>query len=184
MQAVCDVPTAAFIPELFEAYPEAKVVIIERDVEKWYNSCKQTVQNLEGSSLASVLQYLDPYLLRRFLPMMSLMMTSLFGPVGQSPEQKEASWCNTYRNIYKEARQVVPNDQLLEFKLEQGWEPLCNFLGNDVPPTPFPHINETASFKAKMSVLKKLTIRRIFRSSIPIMVIGAAVQLILYAFRK
>ena len=39
-------------------------------------------------------------------------------------------------------RSVVPKEKLLEFKLGDGWEPLCEFLGETVPPEPFPHANE------------------------------------------
>jgi hypothetical protein len=34
--AVTDAPCNIFGPELIEAYPEAKVVLIERDIEAWY----------------------------------------------------------------------------------------------------------------------------------------------------
>jgi hypothetical protein len=30
----------------------------------------------------------------------------------------------------------------LEFKLKDGWKPLCEFLGKEVPNEPFPHVNE------------------------------------------
>ena len=130
--------------------------------------------------MAAVLQYLDPYLLGRFFPTMELMVTGLFGPVGQPPKQKKESWCNAYIDIYKEAREVIPKDRLLEFKLEQGWEPLCKFLGNEVPSTPFPHINETASFQAKMSVLKKRAMIRMLKSYGPGLLAGAAVALVYF----
>jgi len=35
-QAVCDIPAAAFGPELIAAYPDAKVILTIRDVDKWY----------------------------------------------------------------------------------------------------------------------------------------------------
>jgi hypothetical protein len=150
LQAVCDLPTAAFIPELFEAYPDSKAIIVQRPVDKWYDSCKKTVQTVETSSAPFVLQYLDPYFLGRFIPTMDLLITGLFGPLGQPPKQKQESWSNAYLDIYKEAREVIPKDRLLEFELRQGWEPLCKFLGDEIPATPFPHINETTSFQAKM----------------------------------
>lgn len=37
---------------------------------------------------------------------------------------------------------TVPPDRLLVFDVRQGWEPLCEFLGKDVPANPFPHIND------------------------------------------
>ena len=41
----------------------------------------------------------------------------------------------------------VPPDKLLVYNVKQGWEPLCTFLGIQVPPDkPFPHLNERSSF--------------------------------------
>jgi hypothetical protein len=40
-------------------------------------------------------------------------------------------------------RSLVPKDNLLEFHPKDGWEPLCKFLGKDVPAgQPFPHVNQ------------------------------------------
>merc|ERR1712190_495310 len=39
-------------------------------------------------------------------------------------------------------RKKVPKSQLLEFKLEQGWGPLCSFLGVPVPNAAFPWSKE------------------------------------------
>ena len=38
-------------------------------------------------------------------------------------------------------RGLVPPERLLEWSATDGWEPLCEFLGKDVPKTPFPHVN-------------------------------------------
>ncbi len=35
-QAVCDFPAAAFGPELIAAYPRAKVILTNRDVDEWH----------------------------------------------------------------------------------------------------------------------------------------------------
>src|ERR1700742_2898732 len=42
-QAVCDWPSIAFAKELIEAYPEAKVVLTNRDVHSWHASTMKTV---------------------------------------------------------------------------------------------------------------------------------------------
>jgi hypothetical protein len=39
-------------------------------------------------------------------------------------------------------RTLVPKDQLREFRPEQGWEPLCDFLGVPVPDQEYPHTLE------------------------------------------
>ena len=36
----------------------------------------------------------------------------------------------------------VPSSRLLVYQVDQGWQPLCDYLGVDVPPEPFPHINQ------------------------------------------
>jgi len=56
-----------------------------------------------------------------------------------------------YREHYETLRRIVPKERLLEFKLEDGWGPLCNFLGEEVPDVPFPRVNEAAEFKAMKS---------------------------------
>jgi hypothetical protein len=41
----------------------------------------------------------------------------------------------------KHVRSIVPKDNLLEFTPKDGWKPLCEFLGKEVPDEPFPHVN-------------------------------------------
>jgi len=41
----------------------------------------------------------------------------------------------------------VPSERLLVFEAREGWQPLCEFLGVDVPEgEPFPHVNDSAAF--------------------------------------
>ncbi|KAH6991539.1 hypothetical protein EDB82DRAFT_494142 [Fusarium venenatum] len=42
-----------------------------------------------------------------------------------------------------------------KFKLEQGWEPLCKFLGKNVPNVEFPRVNESTWFDEKANILLK-----------------------------
>jgi len=40
-------------------------------------------------------------------------------------------------------RSLVPPENLLEFHPRDGWKPLCDFLGKDVPQDrPFPYVNK------------------------------------------
>ena len=44
---------------------------------------------------------------------------------------------------YAHVRAAVPKDRLLEFKSEDGWEPLCKFLQKPTPKNiPYPHLND------------------------------------------
>ncbi|XP_078490990.1 uncharacterized protein LOC144747094 [Ciona intestinalis] len=39
----------------------------------------------------------------------------------------------------------APKNQLLVFDLKDGWAPLCEFLGKEIPDKPFPFNNKSAS---------------------------------------
>ena len=41
----------------------------------------------------------------------------------------------------------MPGDRLLVYQVDQGWQPLCDHLGVDVPADPFPHINQGQSIR-------------------------------------
>ncbi|MFO0946787.1 MAG: sulfotransferase [Planctomycetota bacterium] len=57
----------------------------------------------------------------------------------------------------QEVRETVPADRLLVFRVQDGWAPLCDFLGCEVPAgVPFPHLNEGRE------TLKKLARERLF----------------------
>ena len=38
-------------------------------------------------------------------------------------------------------RGMVPKERYLEWTAEDGWDPLCEFLGKPVPNEPFPYVN-------------------------------------------
>lgn len=57
----------------------------------------------------------------------------------------------------KKIKRVVPKDQLLVMRIEDGWEPLCKFLGKPVPNEPFPRENDSAAAdKVAAGVIGKL----------------------------
>lgn len=43
-QAVTDLPASAFTPELIAAYPDAKLILTQREENSWYASCQRTIQ--------------------------------------------------------------------------------------------------------------------------------------------
>lgn len=52
-----------------------------------------------------------------------------------------------YMQHYDMVRNSVPKDKLLEYRVQEGWEPLCKFLDVPVPDCAFPngnHKEETA----------------------------------------
>jgi len=138
-QAVCDWPAVAFAKELIEAYPEAKIIITTRDVDSWYASTMKTVNwrvnDPELRALANFDWSAGMYypMLRRFWDVF------FYGDFEKYGKQR-------FREYYDELRSIVPPGQLLEFQVSSGWGPLCEYLGDPVPDTPFPRSNDTDGF--------------------------------------
>jgi hypothetical protein len=53
-------------------------------------------------------------------------------------------------------RAIIPADRLLVFKVTEGWDPLCKFLGVPKPSEPFPHANDTETIVSGRRSLSRL----------------------------
>lgn len=53
-----------------------------------------------------------------------------------------------YQANTKAVRALEARGQALVFRSSDGWEPLCNFLGAEVPDEPYPRTNARAQFFA------------------------------------
>ncbi|KAL9579191.1 MAG: hypothetical protein Q9212_005246 [Teloschistes hypoglaucus] len=170
-QSVADVPPAAFIPELHAAYPDAKVIIVQRDPNTWYTSCRGTVMQMCFNKQMNLLSFLDRSRAGRLIPMISLIFISLFGVLDSNREaEMREAWIDGYARAYEEARRIVPEELRLEYKLGQGWEPLCKFLGTEIPEKPFPHVNDSAEFAKKTPVMMKMMWISAARANLPYLV--------------
>ncbi len=57
----------------------------------------------------------------------------------------------------EQVQRVVPPDRLLVYEVQQGWEPLCTFLGVPVPADKaFPHLNDTVEFRARIQKVARV----------------------------
>jgi hypothetical protein len=45
-----------------------------------------------------------------------------------------------------DVKATIPSSRLLVFNVQEGWEPLCKFLGCDVPAISFPKLNSSRQF--------------------------------------
>ncbi len=47
---------------------------------------------------------------------------------------------------------------LLVYEVKEGWEPLCEFLGVEVPDKPFPRLNDTAQIRRATRAIRVLSV--------------------------
>lgn len=61
-------------------------------------------------------------------------------------------------------RGLVPKERLLEWHIDDGWDPLCKFLGKPVPDMEFPRVNTaTGGWKAREEQCTKRWVVGAFR---------------------
>ncbi|MCJ1307109.1 hypothetical protein MMC25_000755 [Agyrium rufum] len=149
VQAVTDVPAACFGPELIAAYPDAKVILTNRDVDKWHHSIMTTVFQAHHHPLLPVLFFIDKKFMGRWRDITIGLIRGFF----QGSPEKNGK--RIYQEHYDEIRRIVPKENLLEFQIGEGWERMCEFLGDEVPKEPFPNVNETRTFGDRLDCLRK-----------------------------
>ncbi|KAA8643901.1 hypothetical protein EYZ11_011675 [Aspergillus tanneri] len=154
-----DTPAIAFADDLIEAYPEAKVVLVERDIDSWYDSWINSVIKNTYDPLVTVIYHIDRFFTH---PIGKIHKTTFQGWLGISnPEDARRRSKDQYRKHYELVRRITSKDRLLEFKLSDGWKPLCEFLGKPVPDRPFPHLNEKKWLDEKVQLVLTRGLKRL-----------------------
>lgn len=139
-----DFPAALYYRELADAFPDAKVVLTVRDPEKWYESMRQTIH---PSLTRFPNRIVAPWLPFVSGPYLTMGETEMKREVIDRFADK-AHVLGVFAARNDEVRRTIPPERLLEFRVSEGWGPLCAFLGVPVPDEPFPNVNDTANFQA------------------------------------
>jgi hypothetical protein len=140
-----DWPGCTFWEQMAETWPDAPVLLSVRDPEAWYRSCLNSIHAAKEMALAGELEGGDE---EGPSPEVVGMINNLIWNgtfKGRFLEKDYALEVFHRHNEYVKAK--VPANRLLVYEIKQGWEPLCEFLGVDVPDTPMPHLNDTESFR-------------------------------------
>lgn len=162
-RATVDFPACVAWRELVDLHPEAKVVHTVRDPDRWWESTRATIH--EGRTMV-------PHWLRGLVP-----------PLGDYVELNDRLvWRGTFggrfldrdhavRVFHQHTASVVAGldpERLLVFEVADGWEPLCAFLGVPVPDEPFPHVNDAAWMR------RRITAVRVATRALPAVAVAAA----------
>jgi hypothetical protein len=151
--AITDAPAVLFWRELVDAYPEAKIVLVERDLDKWIPSCELLLTGVLNPVAGYVLRFADPAWTGRWNGLGRAWVEALFGSTNLA--KAKANSAGAYEAHYAAIRAAVPAERLLEYNLGSGWGPLCKFLGKPEPDVPFPHRNEANTLEQAFVVAIK-----------------------------
>ncbi|KAK4504761.1 hypothetical protein PRZ48_002723 [Zasmidium cellare] len=186
--ATLDQPGTLFVEELVAAYPDAKIMMTVRDVDSWYGSVKKTILDRKPNAAAIFLAIFDPTIKLIFSELLRS-NTLLYG---------EKWWTRTRdecREIWRKHLERVHSaaggeENVFHFDVKEGWGPLCEFLGHEVPRDekgevkPFPRVNDAKSFDGVMSeFLGKVAMRRLTQAG-AVLAAVAGVGFAAYRFRR
>jgi Sulfotransferase domain len=129
-----DFPACGFYRELAARYPQAKVILTEREANSWYDSAMATIFNPQTAARATAMP--------GAMEMLEALFTRFFGV----PLEDRAAIIAAYRRHNEEVKRTVPRERLLVYDVANGWSPLGAFLGVAVPEAPFPKLNTREGF--------------------------------------
>lgn len=142
--ATVDWPACELWAELAAANPDAKVLLSTRPSDRWWSSYEATIHQLMSMPGPPPGVEVDPALAALAEMADAVLREGSFG--GSYETLGRAEIIAAYERHNAAVRATAPADRFLEFDVVQGWEPLCAFLGVDVPDEPFPNVNDRDSF--------------------------------------
>ncbi|KAF2170352.1 hypothetical protein M409DRAFT_51405 [Zasmidium cellare ATCC 36951] len=180
VSAVADKPCLDFAEELITTYPEAKVILWERDEDEWFRSMDETLIKNYGKPQSKVFAAIDYDWLGRISAMTHAITRLCYG--SNDREQIRANARLVYRQHFKTVRRLLKDqpDRLLEYKMGDGWEPICQFLELPVPAKPFPHVNESEYMESQRVALLLKILDRVFWKVVAVV---SPVLVLLVAYR-
>jgi hypothetical protein len=147
-RSTVDWPGGYFYRELMDAYPQAKVLLSVREGEAWERSFRDTIWTMSyGQSLMPLLARARAEVDPRWRRYLALVDRMFWGPQGTFAAGSEPAQLIEQMAAHNEqVKRVVPAERLLVWEVGEGWGPLCEFLGVDVPAEPLPHANDRDTF--------------------------------------
>ncbi|KAL4936043.1 hypothetical protein BDV06DRAFT_205770 [Aspergillus oleicola] len=179
-EAVTDQPCSIFATELIEAYPEAKVILNHRDVDSWYESITALILPHARGFWYHVLPWFQADMYWAVQYTIHCFNMHFYGNL-----ERNGKW--VYRQHSATIRGALADepDRLLVWTVQNGWEPLCKFLGKPIPDEPFPAGNslETTNRRYDKNMVK-IGIAAARNFAICVLVMGVAVAYLLGLFRR
>lgn len=149
-QASVDFPSSAYWRELAAHYSDAKIILTTRSFDSWYESAMETIYPV-SRDIPGWMTVIPK--VRKIKEMTyGTIWSRLFDDRFEDKEHARA----VFEKHEADVKAAFGPDRLLVFHPKEGWEPLCAFLGQPVPDTPFPNVNDRADFQKRVSMFHRL----------------------------
>ena len=174
-RATVDNPAACVWRELVEAYPNAKVLLTLHPggPSAWYDSTVATIYAPTKAWQWRLLSWTTPFGFR----MNRMTRRLIWGRFLENTMDDRGAAIARYERHIEEVKASVPEERLLVFRVDEGWEPLARFLGVPVPESPFPHTNDRETLKRRLARAGRL-------AYVVLAVLASAVALAAFALSR
>lgn len=176
VDAITDLPAAFWYDEIHQTFPDAKVILSVRDnedvwVESWVAG-QLALLRRGGFFQRMIWRYIIPFTQGFDVPFFDDIDMAAYGTL--RPEST-VLYKKKYRKHNERVQAVIPKEKLLIFNVKQGWKPLCEFLGCEIPDQEFPRRNVKGEGAKLVSSMVNDAMRKLF-------VIFAVVVFLISAF--
>lgn len=139
--AQVDWPGARYWRELADHFPAAKVILTTRSADSWFDSVQATIY----PSMRDRATRPSEHDRARAEMAYQTIVQQIFD--GRMDDREHA--IAVFRNHIAEVQRSIPDQRLLTYRVAEGWEPLCRFLGVPVPEAPYPRVNSSEAYRAR-----------------------------------
>jgi hypothetical protein len=161
---VSDLTAAEFAVELIAAYPNAKVILnVRRDLDAWYRSMEQTMGYFDANPMDW--DWCKSWFNAELFWIRQTMCRTMMPKFFRGSFRSNGKW--VYEQHVALIRGIgLPKERLLEWSVEDGWEPLCDFLGKEVPQSAFPSGNLPVAWAKRITTTMEIHHKRAVRNMI------------------
>lgn len=150
--ASSDWPGFAFLEDLLELYPDCRVILNKRrSAEDWRKSCKESLEFFSTRTYHWITYWLPQcYQHHKLYTTYTKLAKKRYGV-----DDIFSTDCCERHNQWVRDVCAARGKEVLEWRPDDGWGPLCRFIGRPVPKVPFPRTNETEEIEKLKWVLLK-----------------------------
>src|SRR5690606_19692589 len=131
-----DWPGHSFLPQLIEAFPNAKIILTERDADSWYKSARKTISR--------AIRYSS----NLYAPLHQTISNELsFNQPLHSNISDKDHVIDIYLSHVAWIKENIPSEKLICLNIADGWHSLCQALAKPIPKEPFPFATTTEDFR-------------------------------------
>jgi len=149
--ASVDFPSAGYWREIAAHFPDAKIVLTSRDFDGWYASASETIWAFSEVIPGWIM------MIPKVRKIREMVYAAIWDRVFHGKFADKAAARQVFEQHEADVKAAFGPDRLLVFHPKQGWEPLCEFLGQPVPVGAFPNLNDRDEFIKRNGLLRRLS---------------------------